>query len=227
MNLKMNDKNKRKSRYFIIILILAILFFILFNIQTEENNENGTTIEKVNSKLYQNYQSENLETQQYTNETLEDNSKTQKNKQSTTNEENVEKEYIETEFKGYKVCAKLNIPIINLETYVLEEYNKQALLTSVTKFYGGEPNKVGNFCIAGHNYGPSNMFQNIKKLKINDGIYLTDTNGNKFKYLIYDIYTVLPNETGCLSQKTDGNTELTLITCTPDSERRIIVKATN
>ena len=69
------------------------------------------------------------------------------------------------------------------------------------------------------------MFQNIKKLKINDEIYLTDTNGKKEKYSIYDIYTVLPNETRCLSQKTDGNTELTLITCTPDSERRIIVKA--
>ena len=205
----MNNKNRRKSKYLLFILILCTLFFILFNIQTEENNKNGTTIEKVNSKLYQNYQSENLETQQ-----------------STTNEENVEKEYIESEFKGYKVCAKLNIPIINLETYVLEEYSKQALLTSVTKFYGGEPNKVGNFCIAGHNYGPTNMFQNIKKLKINDEVYLTDTNGNKIKYLIYDIYTVLPNETECLSQKTDGNTELTLITCTLDSERRIIVKAT-
>ena len=185
-----------------------VLFFILFNIQIEENSKDGTTIEKVNSKLYQNYQSENLETQQ-----------------STTNEQNVEKEYIETEFKGYKVCAKLNIPIINLETYVLEEYSKQALLTSVTKFYGGEPNKVGNFCIAGHNYGSTNMFQNIKKLKVKDEIFLTDTNGNKFKYLIYDMYTVLPNETRCLSQKTDGKTELTLITCTPDSERRIIVKA--
>ncbi len=206
----MHKRNKRKSKYLIIILILMVLFFILFNIQTEENSKNGTTIEKVNSKLYQNYQSENLETQQ-----------------STTNEQNVEKEYLETEFKGYKVCAKLNIPIINLETYVLEEYSKQALLTSVTKFYGGEPNKVGNFCIAGHNYGPTNMFQNIKKLKINHEIYLTDTNGNKFKYLIYDIYTVLPNETGCLSQKTNGNTELTLITCTLDSERRIIVKAIN
>lgn len=202
-----------------------VLFFILFNIQTEENSKDGTTIEKVNSKLYQNYQSENLETQQSTNSILEDNAETQKNKQSTTNEQNVEKEYIETEFKGYKVCAKLNIPIINLETYVLEEYSKQALLTSVTKFYGGEPNKVGNFCIAGHNYGPTNMFQNIKKLKVKDEIFLTDTNGNKFKYLIYDMYTVLPNETRCLSQKTDGNTELTLITCTPDSERRIIVKA--
>lgn len=204
----MHKKNKRKSKYLIIILILTVLFFILFNIQTEENSKEGTTIEKVNSKLYQNYQSENLETQQ-----------------STTNEQNVEKEHIETEFKGYKVCAKLNIPIINLETYVLEEYSKQALLTSVTKFYGGEPNKVGNFCIAGHNYGPTNMFQNIKKLKVKDEIFLTDTNGNKFKYLIYDMYTVLPNETRCLSQKTDGNTELTLITCTPDSERRIIVKA--
>ena len=221
----MHKRNKRKSKYLIIILILMVLFFILFNIQTEENSKNGTTIEKVNSKLYQNCQSENLETQQSTNSILEDNAETQKNKQSTTNEQNVEKEYIETEFKGYKVCAKLNIPIINLETYVLEEYSKQALLTSVTKFYGGEPNKVGNFCIAGHNYGPTNMFQNIKKLKVKDEIFLTDTNGNRFKYLIYDMYTVLPNETRCLSQKTDGKTELTLITCTPDSERRIIVKA--
>lgn len=204
----MNNKNRRKLKYLLLILILGTLFFILFNIQTEENSKSGTTIKKVNSKSYQNYQSENLETQQ-----------------STENEQNVEKEYIETEFKGYKVCAKLNIPAINLETYVLEECSKQALLTSVTKFYGEEPNKVGNFCIAGHNYGHSNMFQNIKKLKINDEIYLTDTNGNKEKYSIYDIYTVLPNETRCLSQKTDGNTELTLITCTPDSERRIIVKA--
>lgn len=204
----MNNKNRRKLKYLLLILILGTLFFILFNIQTEENSKSGTTIEKVNSKSYQNYQSENLETQQ-----------------STENEQNVEKEYIETEFKGYKVCAKINIPTITLETYVLEECSKQALLTSVTKFYGGEPNKVGNFCIAGHNYGPSNMFQNIKKLKINDEIYLIDTNGNKEKYSIYDIYTVLPNETRCLSQKTDGNTELTLITCTPDSERRIIVKA--
>ena len=225
MNLKMHNKNKRKSKYLIIILILAVLFFILFDIQTEENSKSGINIEKVNSKLYQNYQNKNLETQQSTNSTLADNEETKKDKQSTTNEENVEKEYLESEFKGYKVCAKLNIPIINLETYVLEEYSKQALLTSVTKFYGGEPNKVGNFCIAGHNYGPLNMFQNIKKLTIDDEIYLTDTHRNKIKYIIYDIYTVMPEETECLSQKTDGNIELTLITCTLDSEKRIIIKA--
>ena len=45
------------------------------------------------------------------------------------------------------------------------------------------------------------------------------------KYIIYDTYTVLPNDTKCLSQKTNGEIELTLITCTFNSEKRIIIKA--
>ena len=200
-------KNK-VLKYLIIILILSILFFILFNIRKEDVIKESTTTEKIVSKT---------------------NIKIQKNfieeEQSTTNEQTVEKEYIETEFKGYKVSAKLYIPKINLETYVLEQYSKQALLTSVTKFYGGEPNKIGNFCIAGHNYGTPNMFQNLKNLNINDEILLIDTNGNKIKYIIYDIYKVLPNQTQCLSQQTNGQVELTLITCTLDSEKRIIIKA--
>ena len=196
----------RKSKYIIIILILKILFFILFNIQSEENKKQEILVEKVDSKVYQNYIDNNV-------------------KQSTDKTKIVEKEEIESEFKGYKVSSKLYIPKINLETYVLEQYNTKALLTSVTKFYGSNPNQIGNFCIAGHNYGPENMFQKIKNLNINDEIYLTDINRNKMKYTIYDIYTVLPNDTKCLSQRTNGEIELTLITCTFDSEKRIIIKA--
>ena len=44
-------------------------------------------------------------------------------------------------------------------------------------------------------------------------------------YEIYDIYKVKPQETQCLSQETNGNVEVTLITCTNDSKYRIIVKA--
>ena len=165
------------------------------------------TIEKVNSKIYENQLNNNIE------------------EQSTKDAKTVEKETIETEFKGYKVSSKIYIPKINLETYVLEQYSTQALLTSVTKFYGANPNQFGNFCVAGHNYGPANMFQNLKKLNINDEIYLTDIEGNKVKYIIYDTYTVLPNDTKCLSQKTNGEIELTLITCTFNSEKRIIIKA--
>ena len=197
----------KKSKYIIIILILSILFFILFNIQNEENKKQEITIEKVNSKIYENQLNNNIE------------------EQSTKDAKTVEKETIETEFKGYKISSKIYIPKINLETYVLEQYSTQALLTSVTKFYGANPNQIGNFCVAGHNYGPANMFQNLKKLNINDEIYLTDIEGNKMKYIIYDTYTVLPNDTKCLSQKTNGEIELTLITCTFNSEKRIIIKA--
>ena len=203
----MHKTKAKKSKYIIIILILSILFFILFNIQNEESKKQEITIEKVNSKIYENQLNNNIE------------------EQSTKDAKTVEKEVIETEFKGYKVSSKIYIPKINLETYVLEQYSTQALLTSVTKFYGANPNQIGNFCVAGHNYGPANMFQNLKKLNINDEIYLTDIEGNKMKYIIYDTYTVLPNDTKCLSQKTNGEIELTLITCTFNSEKRIIIKA--
>ena len=149
----MHKVKAKKSKYIMIILILSILFFILFNIQNEESKKQEITIEKVNSKIYENKTNNNIE------------------KQSTKDAKTVEKEIIETEFKGYKVSSKIYIPKINLETYVLEQYSKQALLTSVTKFYGANPNQIGNFCVAGHNYGPSNMFQNLRKLNINDEIY--------------------------------------------------------
>ena len=130
-----------------------------------------------------------------------------------------------TTYKGYPVIAKLEIPKIDLETYVISEYSNQALGVSVTKFYGGNPNEVGNFCIAGHNYITKNMFHDLKKLSIGDTFSLIDNNRKEGMYKIYLVETVEPNETQCLSQKTDGRIEVTLITCTADSSKRIIVKA--
>ncbi len=134
-------------------------------------------------------------------------------------------ESILTTYKGYPVIAKLEIPKIDLETYVISEYSNQALGVSVTKFYGGNPNEVGNFCIAGHNYITKNMFHDLKNLSIGDTFTLIDTNHHEGFYKIYSVETVEPDETQCLSQKTDGRIEVTLITCTTDSSRRIIVKA--
>ena len=69
------------------------------------------------------------------------------------------------------------------------------------------------------------MFHNLKKLDVNDEIFLTDLKNRTYKYKIYKKETVLPKETECLSQITDGKIELTLITCTTDSSKRIILKA--
>ena len=129
---------------------------------------------------------------------------------------------IEEKYKGYNVSAKLVIPKIDIETYVLEDYNIEALKVSVTKFWGNNPNDIGNFCIAGHNY---KEFKNITKLNIGDIFTLTDNYNGIIQYEIYDIYKVLPKQTECLSQNTNGRKEVTLITCTTNSKKRVIVKA--
>ena len=161
----------------------------------------------------------------------------QKNNASNTNKEikttriskdktiNKKENPILIEYEGYPAIAKLEIPVINLETFVLSEYSEEALQVSVTKFYGGNPNEPGNFCISGHNYILKNMFHNLKSLNLNDEIYLTDATYGRIKYTIYDILIVYPKQTTVLSQETNGKTELTLITCTQDSSKRIIIKA--
>lgn len=138
---------------------------------------------------------------------------------------NIEKENIIDEYKGYDVSAKLEIPKINLETYILKNYSENALKISVTKFWGADANQIGNFCIAGHNFQNKNMFHNLKNLKIGDILYISDNKIGKIEYEIYNIYKVDPEDVSCLSQQTNGTKEATLITCTTDSEKRIIVKA--
>lgn len=85
--------------------------------------------------------------------------------------------------------------------------------------------KSGNFCVAGHNVQKKNMFYNLRDLEIGDVMYLSDNEVGRLEYEIYDIYTVEPENVECLSQETEGRREITLITCTNDSKKRIIVKA--
>lgn len=132
---------------------------------------------------------------------------------------------IRTYFQGYKVSAELTIPKINLSTYVFEEYDEEAMWLCPTKYFGPEPNEVGNYCIAAHNYDKENMFNHIIELTYGDKIILSDNKNGSVIYKVYDVYKVEPNQTEVLSQQTDGNTDITLITCSDYSSKRIIVKA--
>lgn len=134
------------------------------------------------------------------------------------------KEKIAKEYKGYVVSAKLEIPKIKLDTYVLDEKSEEAMWVCPTKYYGPKPNEVGNYCIAAHNYDKENMFNHIIDLKIGDKIYLTDNENGKNEYIVYDIYKTEPENTMPLMQTTE-KTEITLITCSDYSSKRIIVKA--
>lgn len=217
--MKTKDRKLKKIRIMIIIFAVLIIFIVInrrlqiknIGTQVRTSYTSTETLDLENSEKQRKNEEEKVEVNE--KNSIEDTSVSQ-----TDNS-------ILTTYKGYPVIAKLEIPKINLETYVLSEYSEQALGVSVTKFYGKNPNEVGNFCIAGHNYITKNMFHDLKKLSIGDTFSLIDTNSNIVNYRIYLIETVEPDETQCLSQKTDGKIEVTLITCTTDSLKRIIVKA--
>ena len=205
---KHSKMNNNLIKIFAIFFIGILLIIYLSEINSNAKEEEKTQIVKRTA-----------------NQVMQNNSVISEESQESKTNEEIQKTQIPTEYKGFSVIAKLEIPKINLETYVLENYSIQALTVSVTKFYGGEPNEIGNFCISGHNYVVKNMFHNLKKLDVNDEIFLTDLKNRTYKYKIYKKETVLPKETECLSQITNGRIELTLITCTTDSSKRIILKA--
>lgn len=142
-----------------------------------------------------------------------------------TTEEVREKVNIPNTYLDYEVTAKLVIPKIELETYILNDYTKERMDVCPTKFWGPEPNEIGNFCITGHNYKKDNMFYNLIDLEIGDQFYLLDNKNGKYTYTIYDIYKVKPQNTDSLEQDTGGKRIVTLITCVNYSDTRLIIQA--
>lgn len=131
----------------------------------------------------------------------------------------------EIEGKKYEVIAILSIPTLEIEYPVLSTTSKELLKVSINKYWGPNPNRPGNFCILGHNYNDDRFFGKLKNIKEGDYVQLTDMTGKGLQYCVYDTYIVDPEDTNCTSQLTNGETELTLITCTRDFKQRFIVKA--
>ena len=132
---------------------------------------------------------------------------------------------------NYMTIASISIPKIDVnysiivgETGSLEE-TEALLKISPTKFWGPNPNEVGNFCIVGHNYRNTKFFSKVPTLGNGDIIEITDSNNRRINYEVYNKYEVVPEDTTCLDQTTYGRKEITLITCTNDSKLRVIVKA--
>lgn len=127
--------------------------------------------------------------------------------------------------KKYTTVGTINIPSINVNYPILSETNDSLLKVSVCKFWGSNPNEVGNLCIAGHNYRNTRFFSKVPNLVVGDIIEIKDLTGRTLQYSVYDKYTVDPSDVSCTSQLTNGKKVVTLITCTNDNKQRVIVKA--
>ena len=128
----------------------------------------------------------------------------------------------------YYAIATINIPKLNWsEPYpILDHWSVALLKISPCKFHGADPNEVGNFCIVGHNYRNSLFFSKVPTLENGDSIEITDNYGRKVNYIVYDKHVVSEDNTKDTSQVTHGKREITLITCTNESNaNRYIIKA--
>ena len=135
-------------------------------------------------------------------------------------------EKYETESGTYDIIGRITIPKIGVDYPIFSETSDALLKISICKFHGGNPNEVGNLCLAGHNYRNSKFFSKVDTLVVGDIIEVTDLSKRKIQYEIYDIHTVDPTDRRDTTQLTNGKKEVTLITCTDDNKQRIIVKCT-
>lgn len=127
--------------------------------------------------------------------------------------------------KEYKVDSILNIPSLEIKYPVLSESTDELLKISLNKFWGGEPNSVGNYCVVGHNYdGKDIFFGKLNKIQNGDIVELEDKTGKVLQYKVYNKFIVQPTDVACTSQITNGKREMTLITCSDGGKTRLIVK---
>ena len=125
---------------------------------------------------------------------------------------------------NYTSEAILSIPKLGISYPVLSETSEELLKISLNKYWGGEPNEVGNYCVVGHNYANGKLFGRLKEVNIGDTCTLKDMKGRTVTYEVYDRYIVDPTDVSCTSQLTNGQIEMTLITCREYGTKRLIVK---
>ena len=128
-------------------------------------------------------------------------------------------------YKGFPMVGTMEIPAINLKYPILETASKSAIEVALAIYDGVGLNQVGNTTIVGHNYRNGTFFSNNKKLVEGDKVYITDTTGKKITYIIYKIYTTSPEDSSYLDRDTEGRREITLLTCTDDTQSRLVIWA--
>jgi hypothetical protein len=100
---------------------------------------------------------------------------------------------------SYSIDCILNIPSLEINYPVTDKTSEELLKISLNKYWGGEPNTVGNYVIVGHNYKNKKMFGKLSQINVGDTVEITDLEGTTVTYEV--------------------------ITCTNYGTQRLVVKA--
>ena len=237
MNQKSYKNNKEFSIPLFLPLMIIILSIILF---IKIFNSNATVIASTNKEEIDTSMESELEIVEVGEQEEEmlsnpPNEVIEEVEENTTNG-TVQKEEVKTvtytasNGKDYTTIAILNIPSLGIEYPILSETSTQLLKVSLTKYWGANPNEVGNMVVVGHNYKNNKFFGKLPNIKHGDIIKIKDFKGRTLEYKVYETSVIDPYDNSCTSQLTNGQTEITLITCyyengSAHATKRFVVKA--
>lgn len=119
----------------------------------------------------------------------------------------------------------LEIPSINLKNPILDGIGTDVLRKAVGRFTQSSAiGSTGTTTLIGHNkYILNQPFKRLDEVEIGEEvkIYVED---NEYNYIVREIYTVLPSDTGVLAPRGGDYPALILITCTDNAEERYVVE---
>lgn len=233
---KSKEKRMTSIPLFMVIIFIMIITILVLSVKAicfnnnDENKEQETIFQKT-ANIKQDEESmllTRIDEQQEETNTQEVEELEQQNVETTATQK--VKTYTASNGQNYDSIGIINIPSLGIKYPILATTNEKLLKVSVTKYWGANPNEVGNLCISGHNYKNSKFFGKLQNIKNGDIIQITDLNGKTLDYTVYNTYTVEPEDTSCTSQLTNGKIEITLITCyyengSAHANKRFIVKA--
>ncbi|MCI9412893.1 MAG: sortase, partial [Clostridia bacterium] len=102
---------------------------------------------------------------------------------------------IASDGKAYDTVAYLSIPSLGIKYPVLAKTSEALLKVSLNKYWGPNPNQVGNMCIVGHNYNDSRFFGKLNQIKMGAEIIITEMDGEALSYYVYETDMIDPYDT--------------------------------
>ena len=227
---------------FLVLVLISVYIYAEYDrnkseevsqdILEEINYNEEETVKKKNKVLIAVLDANEDDNLEETNSNVQEQQVIQTPEESTTNQSNSQKEVHSVNGYTYTIEGSIKISKIGIDYPILlgttgSVKETEALLkSSPCKFHGPELNEVGNYCIVGHNYRNTRFFSKVPTLENGDIIEITDLTKRTILYKVYDKHIVKEDDLTDTDQRTNGKKEITLITCTNESnDQRYIVKA--
>lgn len=123
--------------------------------------------------------------------------------------------------------SSLEIPDLDIKTPVLDGVDSNTLAYAAGRFQtSAKIGEVGNLAICGHSSSIYTcIFNNLANIRVGQAMYFTDTQGNTFTYYCTGKRVIEPTDWSVVDEADEtGVKECTIITCTENGTKRLVVK---